>query len=86
MVSTRLELIFVSMVLCHSIYGRSDPPKKPEAYKFAQFGKSSNSDLCPKIREFYAAVDQEANGQGFIINYGTSSTELDFAMYYFPQV
>jgi len=71
MLKTRLVLIFVGLLFCQSLYSQSDPPKKTEAYKFAEFGTISKADLNTKIKEFRSLLNRDRESQGYVINYGT---------------
>jgi hypothetical protein len=73
MLRTRLVLIFVGLLFCQAHYAQSDPPNKPMAYKFVEFGKISKGDLCEKLLSLYAALKKDRQLQGYVINYGTTA-------------
>lgn len=73
MPKTSLVLIFVGLLFCQSLYAQGNLPKKPEAYRFAEFGTISKVDLQSKMDAFYSLLRKEDNSQGYIINYGSAA-------------
>src|SRR5258706_456387 len=73
MLSTKLFLVAAVLLLSQPLRAQTNSPVRPEAYKFAEFSKISNSDLCPRILAFYGEVKRrrDTDLQGYIINYGT---------------
>ena len=71
MLKTRLVLIFVGLLLCQSLCAQSDPPKKPEASKYAEIGSVSRSKMSATMEDLRRYLGPRRELQLYIINYGT---------------
>ena len=70
MLKSKITVLAFVLLLSGLVYAQSDQQKKPEAYKFAEFGKISAKEMRDKLRSFYAVLIGSPDLKGFIINYG----------------
>ncbi len=66
-------IIFAFLLLTNSLSAQMETPKKPEAYKFAEFGPTNVAKIAAKMKAFDDELNGNPTAQGYIINYGSAT-------------